>query len=336
METRFKYNVVFCLALLGLASCQPLVESTLPAPSEIPLPFQASTTVAPLPSATIGDVVADPLLGLSFSEEDPVTNSEEILRILDELQRRELDWFSRPGWYYLSIYYPVIRDYTRTWFILTHVINEYLECLEQLYYFKYEGEILPYTIRTADGITGTINPPLDGKFNDNLFYETSPACTLTSNWILDFDESYDDDFIIHDEAAGLRENLEGDISGIVYHASAWTELMENRPTFVLVSESKIEDPTLRGYYVNPETDMFASIARSLKFKYIDMETGLLVREAEEFYADDGQRITASHQDEEWGSWYMYEFFESLPASLAQAYEATDEALRNYLEHGNSN
>jgi hypothetical protein len=300
------------------------------------VPTQASTTIAPLPSATSSDVLADSLMGLSFSEEDPLTDNEEILRILDELQRRELDWFSRPGWYYLSIYYPVIRDYTRTWFILTHVINEDLECLEQLYYFEYAGEILPYTIRTKDGITGAIHPPLDGKFNDDFFYESSPACSLTSDWILDFEESFGDDFVIHDEAAGFRLILESDDSRIVYHASAWIESFENKPTFVLVIDGEIQDPSSRGYYVNPDTGIYSLIARNLKFKYIDMETGLLVREAEEFYDSDGQLITASHQTEEWGSWYTYEFFETLPASLAEAYEETDEALRKYLETGSGN
>jgi hypothetical protein len=77
------------------------------------------------------------------------------------------------------------------------------------------------------------------------------------------------------------------------------------------------------------------VARNLKFKYIELETGLLLRDVEEFYDDDDQLITGSHEDDEKGLWYAYQFYEMLPEVVSQVYEEAAEALNAYIEGENS-
>lgn len=323
--------MVLLSACSGGSTPQPSASPTTEiATLQAALPTHAPTSTASQLSTAPGDVTPDPLLDLPYTEEEPLTDPEEILQILDELQRRELAWFSRPGWLQFTETSPQ-TDHTKIRHLWTHVINDALDCQEQFIYFEHEDEILPYTIRLENGVTGTNHPVLGGKLSQDFFYETSPACTLTSSWILTYSEGYADDFIIHDEAAEFRSFLRRSIPGNEDQFFAWVRKIESRPTLVLVFDVKIGNPALRGSVLDQTTGSLASVARNIVYKYIDLETGLAARFTEEFYNEDGRLLSESHFDEKGGYWYFYHWYETLPASIAQVYYEMEYELKEYMK-----
>lgn len=330
--------LVLIPVLLFLAGCQPegdpVPEPDLStaAPAEVtparePTPAQKATPVPPV--ETVEERQPD-RLDIPYTEENPLTDEEEIQAILDILQERELIWFSRPGWFQFTRHYPQGHDYTKIMHIWTHAINEKRECREQFVYYEYKGETLPFTIRLEDGPSGFIIPVSEGRFQRaDMVRETSPACTLKSNWIMTFHKEGDDyDFIIHDEASEFRSYLNRDIPGNEDQYRAWVMEIDGKKILVLIYDITIGDPALRGTILDPTTGYQTFYTRNVRYTYIDLETGLQVRFMEEFYQENGQRLNT---DGDIGTLYRYEYHEALPKPVAQAYDQTEQALRAFLQ-----
>jgi hypothetical protein len=343
MEKHCKQTIRLLVGVLGLmiflSACggnptpQPSVSATPEAAaSQTALPIQALTPKASQPATMHDDATPDPLLDLPYTEDDPLTDPEEILQILDELQRRELAWFSRPGWVQFTSVWAGARDYSGTQHIWTHITTPDRDCSEQFYYFEHGGEFLPYGIRRSDGVVGYIRPILEGQFQYDTVYETSPSCDLgdgASLWI----GTGAGGFVFHDEASQARAEIQRDIPAS--QLQVWLVDGNGSTQLVLMQESVFSDSTQRGTVADPETGIMVPVARNLKFKYIELETGLLLRDVEEFYDDDDQLITGSHEDDEKGLWYAYQFYEMLPEVVSQVYEEAAEALNAYIEGENS-
>lgn len=157
--------IVFLSACGGDQTARSLTSAT---PADVELqtatPVQTATFTDLHLETAPGDATPDPLLDLPYTEENPLTDPEEILRILDELQSRELTWFSREGWVQFTRVWAGARDYSGTQHIWTHITTPERDCLEQFLYFEHEGELLPYGIRRPDGVVGYIRPVLGGQF----------------------------------------------------------------------------------------------------------------------------------------------------------------------------
>lgn len=90
--------IVFLSACGGDQTARDLT-SAIPAEVELHIATPVQTAIfTDLYLETVpGDATPDPLLDLPYTEENPLTDPEEILQILDELQSRELTWFSCEG-----------------------------------------------------------------------------------------------------------------------------------------------------------------------------------------------------------------------------------------------
>lgn len=318
-----------------LTSATPAVNTTPPADVEL-------QTATPVQTATFTDLhletapgyaTPDPLLDLPYTEENPLTEPKEILRILDELQARELAWFSRPGWYRFTKFWPSGRDYTRTKYVLTHVINEDRDCLEQFAYFEQNGIILPHSIRLDDGAFGSITHTLDGMFqvNNMLPPAETPPCDLGNGASIGSGTTAGD-FILHDETAQFRKDSNSVIEGIQTDFRVWVEELDGRQTLVLVYDITIEDPALRGSVMDPTTGILSPAARGLRFYYIDLETGLQVRFDEEHYLENGKWVN----NDDVGQLYGYEHLETMPELVKDSYEDVAAALSVALNEAEKN
>ena len=327
MKAPFRYMLWLIIMVLGLASCQPAATPTLPAPTEAP-PVQAPTPMDPQSAVIPGDATPDPLLDRPYTEDDPLTDPEEILHILDELQRREVAWFSRPGWYRFTREWPSGRDYTRKQYVLTHVLNENRDCLEQFSYFEQDGLILPHLIHPADGSFGLLTQTEEGTFHLSsvLPPEEVPQCDLGNGASIALGAD-DGDFILHNEAFQFQRYSSSVIEGIYKDFWAWVEEFNGKQTLVLVYDNIIEDPTLRGAILNPATGLFVPTARNQRFHYIDLETGLQVRFDEDHYLEDGTLVNS----DDVGLLYSYEYLEAMPEVIRESYEVVAEEVQTMLD-----
>lgn len=329
------------LLLVLLASCRPgavpskeaLAEVT---PIQTPTPVQTAAIALPV---EIAEETKPDDLDIPYTENNPLTDLAEILRILDILQGRELTWFSRSGWLHFTTEYADASDYTRIENLWVHVIDENQGCLEQFVYFEYEGNILPYTIRPEGNIAGvvSINPEElepEGEIYVERIFENGPACTLKSSWIRTFQESEDDeDFIIHDEAAQFRSWLNQDTPGIEDRFRAWVEEMDGKSTLVVEREKTYANSSLAGVIYDPRTGLHNLHVRDLQWIYIDLETGLQVRAREAYYDEYGEQLNTWRSGTNIGILFHYEFYEELPEPVAQAYDQAAQALSVFLQEG---
>jgi hypothetical protein len=286
-----------------------------------------ATSTDSRPTLAPDDAATNLLLDLPYTEENPLTAPEEILRILDELQKREDTWFSRAGWYRFTREWPAGRDFTRTQYILTHVINENRDCLEQISYFEQDGLILPHLIHTADGSFGLLTQTEEGIFHLSsvLPPEEVPQCDLGNGSSIAMGTD-DGDFILHDEVSQFQQDSNAVFEGIRTVFRAWVEEYEEKQTFILVYDITIEDPELRGGVLDSTTGNLSPVMRNQRFHYIDLETGLQVRFDEEHYLEDGTLVNGDDD----GLFYRYEYLETMPEEIRESYEVIAEELQNML------
>lgn len=322
---RFALLLLLLPLLVGCRPAPPSAPTTLTPqeiePTQQPTPTQAVTPVSP-PETDEGTLPDD--MDLSYTETNPLTDPEEILRILEILQARELAWFSRSGWLQFTIH-NVGYDLRHIW---THVIDENLACREQLVYSESEGGIRPYIVRLEDGPTGYVTEGVSP--NPDLISETSPPCSLKSNWIEQIQEQEGNyDFILHDEALEFRTFVDRNDPDLEDQVRAWVEEMDGNLTLVVVYETNFLNPAKRGVVLDPSTGLSLPFARRLQFSYIDLETGLQVRMRIECYHADGRLLLGGE-----GGLYRYQWHDELPGFIAQAYEQTAQLLRAFLQDTN--
>ncbi len=320
---------------LLLAGCQTAVPSPVPTSVESNASPEVTSSSPPTqPAVENSREITPTSLGISYTKANPLTDPAEIQQILDQLQEHQLTWFSRPGWLHYTRNTADVSDFTRIEHFWVHVTDRNLGCGEQFSYFEHEGEILPYTIRLADGVTGSIHPVLGGKFNADFIYETSPVCTLKSDWIITFSEREDNyDFIIHDEAGRFRTFINQDVPGIEKHVQAWTEEADGKQTFVIEYEKNYTDPSMAGMVYDARAGTFNLPARELMWISVDPESGLLVRTQGELYDQNGQQLNIWRSGTNIGVFYFYEFYEELPQPVAQVYDQTAQALETFIQEG---
>ena len=220
-HTSFLIFTLFLLLYL-LAACRPVAVSS---------PIPATVETSPLPEVTPSDLPTQPAVEVfkeitptvhvtlyidnSYTEVSSLMDPVKIQQILDQFQQYQLDWFSNIGWMHYTLITADASDFTRIEHFWMHVTDKNLGCEEQFVYFEHDGEILPYTIRLADGVTGSIHPVTEGKFNADFIHETSPVCTLKSDWIITFSEREDNyDFILHDEAGRFRTFINQEVPAL--------------------------------------------------------------------------------------------------------------------------
>lgn len=272
------------------------------------------------------------ILDIPYTKTNPLTSRDEIQEILDHLQNMEIAWFSRPGWYCFTIYLPSDHDYTRTRYVLTHVINENRDCREQFSYFEKDGTILPYSIHLDDGSFGLLYHTMDGGFQviNALPPEEVPPCDLGNRYSLALGTT-DGNFILHNEAAQFRQSSNAIIEGKQTNYQAWVEDVDGKQTLILVYDITTEVPALRGGVLDPTTGILSPTEHTLRYYYIDLETGLQIQFNEEFFLETGSLVGNDDID----MLFSYEYFETMPVLIEDSYKDVGEALQRMLEESSN-
>lgn len=269
------------------------------------------------------------MLDVQATQDNPLTDPAEILRILESLQQREEAWFSRPGWYQVTV--DSGTDEFGNDVYLTHVINDQRECRERLYYFNKQGQIWPYIIRLEDGTTASYNPVFEGKFRQDMVQPASLAvrCDLgngESIWV----GTEEADFILHDEALHFSHlDSSNPYPELVTQIDrGWVEQISSGDAFVWERDFQYSQPSpaVSGVIVDPATGAEQTINRKLERVYVDLLTGLQMKTEADFYLVNGNTIDGSH-----ASLSQYEYWETLPEHLAEVYESMAADLRQILE-----
>ncbi|HBO34044.1 MAG TPA: hypothetical protein DD636_04805 [Anaerolineaceae bacterium] len=335
-------NCIVCiifalLLLLVLAACSPVVvPSPVLATNKVEAELLPEPTLSEQPTQpAAGDSIGITPAGLdnSFTEANPLTDVTQIEQILNQLQEQQLAWFSHEGWLHYTIDTADASDFTRIQHYWIHVTDKNLGCAEQFVYFESEGEILPYTIRLENGSAARISP-LDGNLSTEFVYETTPLCTLKSNWIITFNDNGDDfDFILHDEVARFQDFINQDLPGVEKHVRVWKEDLDGKQTLVLELEKMYTDPSIAGSIYDARTGIYNLPAQSLQWIFIDPENGLPIRERGEFYDQNGQQLNTWRSGTNIGVLFFYEFYDELPQPVAQVYDQTAQALETFIQGG---
>ncbi len=155
-----------CLILVVMTACQQTPasapESDLAAvtPRETAL-FQEPTLTqkaAPIQTPEMSTEIQPDILDIPYTEDNPLTDADEILKILDMLVQKHIAWLSRPGWYLYwehiqgeSIAEQYAESIDEQYVQGVHFINEFGECDEQFFFIIREGQILPRQIQLKDG-----------------------------------------------------------------------------------------------------------------------------------------------------------------------------------------
>ena len=338
---RYKNFPIFILffGLCLLAACRPVaVSSPVPATVETsPLPEVAPSDLPTQPTVKVSEKITPTVhatlyIDNAYTGVNPLTDPVKIQQILDQFQQYQLDWFSNIGWMHYTLITADASDFTRIEHFWVHVTDKNLGCEEQFVYFEHDGEILPYTIRLADGVTGSIQPVTEGKFNADFIHESSPVCTLKSDWIVTLSEREDNyGFILHDEAGRFRTFMNQEFPGIEKHVQAWTQEVDGKQTFVIKYEKNYTDPAMAGMVYDARAGIFNLPAWEVQWVFIDSENGLPVQERVELYDQNGQQLNIWRSGTDIGILYFYEFYESLPEPIAQVYEQSAEKLRIFLQ-----
>ena len=339
--------LILILLLLTLTACRPgIVSSQTPVPVkstiEISLSPQVTSSNLPVQAATeeSAPTVRAPLFSDNeFTEENPLVDPVKIQEILEQLQQYQLDWFSNIGWMHYVLIMADASDFTRTEHFWTYVSDRSLGCREQFVYFEHEGEILPFTLRLEDGKTARIEP-LSGDIKTEFYFKNAPVCTLNSMWIVTFrEEESDTDYFIHDRVAQFQKFLELDEPGLEKYFWAWVEELDGRQVFVIRYEYDYDyavynytSPSTRaGMLYDPRAGILYVPAKEVLWVYIDLEKGLSVRERGIFYDQNGQELNHSLSGTNNGIQFIYEYYEEMPSSVAQAYEQSIEKLKIFLQ-----
>ena len=332
---RISFLIILSLLLTG---CTQKVSNSpvLPTEKNNPTPDTTPTAIPTEPIVEMSEETETPvsdtfIIEQSYTEIEPLKDAETIQQILDQLQQYQLDFFSNVGWLHYTLINSDVSDFTRNEHFWVYIVDSNLGCSEQFVYFEYDGEILPYTIRLQNGSTTRIDP-ISGTLNPEFVFETAPICTLKSNWIITFRSEEDDtEFILQDESSRFQTFLDQNEPGLEKHYKAWIEDIEGKKVFVLEYEYNYIDSSTTGMIYDPLTGALNLPAQNLQWVYINIENGLPIQKKGVFYDQNGQIMNIWRSGTNNGIQYNYEFHETMPAPVLQAYEQSVNALKEYLQ-----
>lgn len=308
-------------------------------PSTTTTPTHQAATVLPLeeeaaqpnpPVAEPADIAHDEALLdeiSAYTPDSPLTDRTQILQVLQTLQAREDQWYSRPGWYEQVHGYD--SDNFGHMVFLTHVIDSNQACQEQLFYFLKGEEIWPFIIRLADGTMGSYNPLFEGKITSENVQPADQAipCDLgdgASLWV----GNEPADFMLHDETLRFQNQQElADQPGVNIDMFAWLEKMEGVDCFVWETQIRYENPVASGsgVYMDPKTNTVQHISGTDRLIYVAVDTGLMLKDIQNLHLLNGELVDSSKTKPN-----TYTYFNELPSDLAEVYKNMAEEVQHAL------
>ena len=271
-------------------------------------PPAAATSQMLLPTEQITPQLSVPY-NPAYTESTPLTDTQKIIEILEDLRQLELDKLTEPGWY-LEYYFsePDPKDkYSRS--NLVHVVDHNWNCLEQFTFFYQGGQIVPFTFINAAGNKGGYDD-LTGEFISLDYQITHPLkCNL-----LDTDDPGEISVYITSNSLGsYKRSLEIIAQQPQYNNikfNAWFTRIDDQEFFVLQQDSN--GPT-GASTMDPDTKEFQWVSNSIRWEYFELASGRPVRQVEDATLSNGKVLHGVTHD-------TLIYYPELPADLQAAFD----------------
>ena len=232
----FKSITFFVILLLLFSACAresyPVEESTdaLPAPNISQGNPMVNETVPSTVTEENNPQAAAKDWESLYTEENPVTDPKELIRILEDLKGRFLNQFDKPGWYELKT-----GDIQTIWIHISNLGSGRFDGVLDYYeHEKYNGFLRPWNFLSLDGHYGRMLSPTLDDFHfvpletqppeaiwENLDYYLACDFCVASDHI-DFFTQWIRDPDNHISEKSLKETL----------FSGWTGTYEDQPVFI--------------------------------------------------------------------------------------------------------
>ena len=177
---------------------------------------------------------------------------------------------------------------------------------------------------------GSYNPLFDGKTSSENVQPADQAipCDLgdgASLWV----GNEPGDFILHDETLRFQSHQElAGQSGVITDMRAWVETVEGADCFVWETLVTYKNPVSSGsgVYMDPKTNTLEHIAGTTRRIYVEMDTGLMLKDEQDLHLLNGELVDGSDSQPN-----SYDYFEVLPAEIADVYDKMAEDVQKALE-----
>ena len=324
-----KTIVTILLSMIVLTNCQstdqesipvqPAIETTATLPTATPVPTQVSLVT---PEMNGADEVT--MLEIPYTEDNPVTDNQEIISILEDFLSRFLSQFSKPGWYYFPN-----NNQNRCWMHIPEKTDDdhfdmFLSTTE--YYTYAPGFIWPFSIVLQDGSWGfsRLSPRLDDyQFNqggkqseipptlDNLdYFAGCKNCSYFGHTsLMDFVDMLNN-------PNRIENNVE-----ISRTFSGWVEQDGGKDVFVLL---------IHETYPGKKPQLESSrqvIDRRDQYTYFDMDNGGRMFEKYIYFLENSEIDESELQFNQ----HLVQYYEVLPEDIQNVYDEAAQKLKGYLE-----
>ena len=250
----------------------------------------------------------------AYTQAEPLKDGQAILHIMDALYYQQISWLSKTGWKLFRPRDGMNGKWALNRYILTHSQDSGNSC-EQMTYYRKGEQIMPQEIRLADGKWGLIGWVEKGEYTEGNVQ--GEPCRL---------ETIQTAQEIQNERDSFRDLLSGRLNGSY---SAWVEEIEAQRYLVLYQDIQYKFP--KPSTMDPDTRKLETEDRSIEWSYFSLEKGALLGSNYEIFLENGKTLGAPPVEGEKIT-LVYEFFEQLPADLAQAFEKAVANLNTYLDN----
>ncbi len=243
------------------------ISSLVPTTTQTALPTSNNTYEQPDPGATAQlAATPSPVLDLTRTKDNPITDAQQIVKILEALESIESSQSIQPGWYLRTEYDSIDSESTERLYYLYHVIDRNLNCSLAMHF------VLSSSGNSLGMMTRNYGDPIHSLQNGEMTLmdgATGYTCNLL-NTNLTFFINYSDVFSNH--ALGWT-NESGVMQTGEYSYSAWFERENDVPLFFLQEKT---DNIQSGYITDPDTSTPVAISSEEKIKTYSVDTGYLL------------------------------------------------------------
>jgi hypothetical protein len=288
-------------------------------PIQEPTPTQKA---APIQTLEMSKEIQPDILDIPYTEDNPLTDADEIIKILEMLVQKHIEWLSRPGWYLYwehiqgeSIAEQYAESIDEQYVRGVHFINEHGECDEQFFFIIRGGQILPSQIQLKDGTMAWL---YDQREPSIMPVEEGRSCEMGDAGNV-YELLYESEVITRFLGETQSSELE------TYKLHLWEEVVNGRKMVVLQEDVM---PLKPGIY-RQQDGTWVPTGRHIDRTYFDLLSGGIVGHQGTLYTADGELLYGG-QDDGWEPPLLL-FLDQLPTEVAQVYKESTAAVTEYIQ-----
>ena len=318
--------ILLLLSMIVLTNCQstdqesipvqPAIETTATLPTATPVPTQVSLVTPDIKSSQEVKVV-----DITYTQDNPVTDNQEIITILESFVHRFLSQFSRPGWYYFS------RDSKDCYWVHISDVENVNSFDQFLFSRKHDtyapGFIWPFSIVLSDGSWGIsrLSPRFDNyQFNQGGKQSEVPLSLDNLDYYAGGSSFGNTGLVYFVDMLNNPNRIENNVE-ISRTFSGWVEQDGGKDVFVLLIHE-----TFSG--MKPQLESSRQLIDHIdQYTYFDLQNGGRIYEKYVYFLEDGEVVNDGLQFNQ----HLVQYYEVLPEEIQTVYDEAAKKLQEYLE-----